>query len=83
MAKMIKICKIICIVFTVGTFGDLILSIILNIVEPIESDKIMAYYSINSPKQYAPLFIRRLAEASFYYLFILFVEKWCVKNDIK
>jgi hypothetical protein len=83
MVKLIKACKIICIAFAVSIFGDLFFSIILNIIDPIEFVKVSDYYVMHSPKFFLPAFFGRLAEVSVYYLFIIFIEKWCIKNDVK
>jgi hypothetical protein len=51
--------------------------------EPIEFIKVGDYYVAHSPKYFLPNFFGRLAEVSAYYLFIVFIEKWCIKNDVK
>jgi hypothetical protein len=80
MFKLIKICKIICIAFTFGLFIYLGLSLVANIKNTDYIDEIYLIYDRNS---YIYEFFQGLAEAAFFYLFIHFVEKWCIKNEIK
>jgi hypothetical protein len=51
--------------------------------EPIGFTKIADYYVIHSPKYYVASFFRDFASVSIYYLLIIFIEKWSVKNDVK
>jgi hypothetical protein len=78
MLKLIKICKIICIVFVISLFGYLVCSIILSIEDP--DEKYWVFYNEN---YYLHEFFLNLAEVAFFYLFIKFVEKWCIKNEIE
>ena len=80
MLKLIKICKIICIVFVISLFGFLIFSIILSIKNP---DKLMEHQLFIMGNHYVHVFFLSLAEAALFYLFIKFVEKWCIKNEIE
>jgi hypothetical protein len=80
MSKLIKICKVTCIIFVFGLFAYLVFSIILNIKNP---DRIGEVYILLGGTAYIYTFFHGLAEAAFFYLFIHFVEQWCIKNDIK
>jgi hypothetical protein len=80
MSKLIKICKVTCIVFVFGLFAYLVFSIILNIKNP---DRIGEAYILLNGSSYIYTFFQGLAEAAFFYLIIHFVEKWCIKNDIQ
>jgi hypothetical protein len=80
MFKLIKICKIICIVFAVSLVGFLVFSIILSKANPYDFDIKQVLYSGNG---YIHEFFLNLAGAAFFYLFIKFVEKWCEKNEIE
>jgi hypothetical protein len=80
MFKLIKICKIICIVFAVSLVGLLVFSI-FNRESLYGFDDIkQALYGRN---YYIHEFFLNLAGAAFFYLFIKFVEKWCEKNEIE
>jgi hypothetical protein len=72
MFKLIKICKIICIVFTVSLVGFLVFSIILSKENPFGLQIIQILYGGNS---YVHEFFQNLAGAAFFYLFIKFIEK--------
>jgi len=80
MSKLIKICKVTCIVFVFGLFAYLVFSILLSIKNP---DIINGVYILFNSSSYIYTFFQGLAEAAFFYLIIHFVEKWCIKNDIQ
>jgi hypothetical protein len=48
---------------------------ILNITQPEKTEFFVVSYGVT--------FFYRLATLSFYYLFTVFVEKWCKKNEIE
>jgi hypothetical protein len=79
MSKLIKICKIGYVLFALSTFGDFILSILINSTD--HEANILVH--TGGPQKYIPLFFYRLALVLFYYLFTVFVEKWCKKNDVE
>jgi hypothetical protein len=80
MIKLIKICKIICIVFVISLFGFLVFSMILTIKNP---DQFYEYDLLFNANYYLHEFFLNLAEVALFYLFIKFVEKWCIKNEIE
>jgi hypothetical protein len=79
MIKIIKICKISYVLFALVSFGELVSSIIINVVK---SEADIAVHT-GGPLWYVPSFFSRLATVLFYYLFTIFVEKWCRKNNVE
>jgi hypothetical protein len=79
MFKILQFCKVIWVLYAFFSVAHLIFSIIIGFVWP---DHAILVHT-GGPQFYIPNFFYRLASVTFYYLFTVFVEKWCVKNDIK
>jgi hypothetical protein len=79
MSKILKLCKISYVLYILVIFGQFILSIIINITD--NESNILVH--TGGWQYYIPSFFSRLATVLFYYLFTIFVEKWCKKNDIE
>jgi hypothetical protein len=80
MSKLLKFCKISFIIFAIINFGDLLVSVIVTFLYD-ESDVLV--HTLGGPQYYIPAFFSSLARLLFFYLFTIFVKKWCEKNDIK
>jgi hypothetical protein len=80
MLKLLKFCKICFIIFAIINFGDLITSVIITFLYD-ESNVLVHTYG--GPRYFIPAFFSNSARLLFCYLFTIFVEKWCEKNDIR
>jgi hypothetical protein len=79
MLKIIKICKISYVIYTVV----IVVKFILSIITDIAGSKSGVLAHLEGWRYYIPSFFSGLVTVLFYYLFTIFVEKWCKKNDIE
>jgi uncharacterized membrane protein len=79
MSKFIKFCKISWVIYALFTVAELILSIIITFTD---NEANIAVHT-GGARYFIPSFFIRIVTVIFYYLFTVFVEKWCEKNDVE
>ena len=80
MLKFIKFCKISWIIYALFTVAELILSLIITFTD---NEANIEVHTGGGPRYFIPSFFIRIVTVIFYYLFTIFVEKWCEKNEVK